>query len=287
VRRLLACLDGADPATWLPKLRTFEQVFVLTLAVEYWARAIPKWSQLSPLYAASLGIATLGCLATRVPVLARAAFAILAITHTTVIAAEFPATGNHAYLELYFLLLLALLRPDDPAERPLLMRSLRWLVCLVLFTSGVQKVAHGYYFHGQYLTYSLWIETFRPVLAFLLPAGEYARLTSFSTELGAGPYLVSSSLMLVVSNAVWVAELVLPLMLLWPRTRLLGVAGTLVLLAVIQAAAREMFFGLVFTNGVLLFLPRPLGRGYVALVAALLAWLVLGALGVVPDVVFH
>lgn len=287
MRRLLACLDGDDPATWLPKLRIFEQVFVLTLVVEYWARALPKWSELAPLYLASLGIVTLAGIATRRPALARGAFATLAATQLTVIAAEFPATGNHAYLELYFLLLLALLRPDTPAERPLLMRALRWIVCLVLFTSGVQKVVHGYYFHGQYLAYSSWIATFRPVLARLLPPDEYARLTSFGSDVGAGPYLVSSPLFLVVSNAVWVAELVLPLLLLWPPARPLAVAATLALLVGIEVAAREVFFGIVFANGLLLFLPRPLGRWYPALVGALLAWLLLGTLGVVPAVEFH
>lgn len=287
MNRLLACLDGDDPATWLPKLHDFEQVFVLTVAVEYWARALPKWTQLSPLYTAALAIATLACVATRVSALARRAFAVLAATQLTVIVAEFPATGNHAYLELYFLLLLALLRPDDAAERRLLMRALRWLVCLVLFTSGLQKVVHGYYFRGQYLTYSLWIETFRPVLALLLSAGEYARLTSFRSEVGAGPYLTSSPLLLLVANAVWIAELGLPLLLLWPRTRRVAVAATLALLAGIEVAAREMFFGLVFTNGVLLFLPRPLGRWYVPAVAALLGWLLLSGLGLIPNLVFH
>jgi hypothetical protein len=284
---LLALTGGDDPATWLPALRTFERVFVLVLAAEYWARALPKWPQLSPLYTVALGVATAGCVATRIPSLARVAFAVLAATQVTVIAAEFPATGNHAYLELYVLLLLALLRPDDPAERPLLMGSLRWLVCLVLFASGVQKIAHGYYFRGQYLAYSSWIETFRPVLAQLVSRDEYVRLTSFPTEIGAGPYLVASPLLLVVSNAVWVAELSLPLALLWLPARRFAVAGTLLLLCGIEIAAREVFFGLVFANGVLLFLPRPLGRGYVVLVAALLAWLLLGALGVVPDVVYH
>jgi hypothetical protein len=287
VTRLLAYLDGDDPAGWLPKLHVFERVFVLTLAAEYWARALPKWGQLSLLYEASLAAAMLGCLATQMPRAARAGFALLAATQASVIAAEFPATGNHAYLELYVLLLLTLLRPDEAGDQRLLMRSLRWLVVLVLVTSGAQKLVHGYYFRGQYLAYSLWIETFRPVLAWLLSPDEYARLTAFGTDVGSGPYLVTSPLLLIASNAVWVAELVLPGLLLWPRTRRLGIAGTLLLLAGIELAAREAFFGLMFTNLVVLFLPRPLGRGYVAAVVALLGWLLLGALGVVPGMVFH
>jgi hypothetical protein len=287
VNRLLACLDGDDPATWLPKLRIFEQVFVLTLAAEYWARAIPKMPQLSAVYTAALVTATLACLATRLPALARGAFTVLAATQLTVIAAEVPATGNHAYLELYFLLLLAFLRPDDADERRLLMRALRWLVCLVLFTSGLQKVVHGYYFRGQYLTHALWIETFRPVLVLLLSTEEYARLTAFPSEVGAGPYLSASPLLLLVSNAVWIAELTLPVLLLWPRARVIAIAGTLALLAGIEVAAREVFFGLVFTNGVLIFLPRPLGRWYVRLVVALLGGVLLAALGLTPDLVVH
>ena len=285
--RLLAWLDGDDPETWSSKLLVFERVFVMTVGVEYWARAIPKWSTLGPLYLAALGIATLACMASAVPHLARGAFAVLALTQAAVIAAEFPATGNHAYLELYFLALLALLRPDDPDERRLLMRALRWLVVLVLFTSGFQKLVHGYYFRGQYLAYSLGTETFRPVLAPLLSAGELARLTSFPSDVGSGPYLVSSPLLLLVSNAIWIAELALPVLLLWPPARAVAVAGTLALLAGIEVGARELFFGLVFTNGVLLFLPGRIGGWYPALVAVLLAWMLLGSLGIVPSLVFH
>lgn len=285
--RLLAWLDGDAPDTSLAKLRTFERVFVLILVAEYWARALPKWPQLSPVYVACLALATLGCAAATVPRVSRLAYAVLAATQFVMIAAEFPATGNHAYLELYVLVLLAVLRPAHPEEGPLLLRSLRWLVCLVLFASGMQKLAHGYYVGGQYLAYSLWIESFRPVLAPLFRPEEYARLTSFSGDVGSGPYLVSSPLLLAASNAVWAAELTLPVLLLWPATRIIAVAGTLLLLAGIEVAAREAFFGLVFGNAVLLFLPRTFGTGLVLAVAALLAWLLSGALGLVPVLVFH
>lgn len=285
--RLLAWLDGGDPGTWSPALLVFRRVLAMTVGVEYWARAIPKWSALGPLYLAALAVVTVACVASAVPPLARGAFAALALTQAVVIAAEFPATGNHAYLELYFLALLALLRPEDPDERRVLMRALRWLVVLVLFTSGFQKLVHGYYFRGQYLAYSLGTETFRPVLAPLLPAGELARLTSFTTDVGSGPYLVSSPPFLLVSNAIWIAELVLALLLLWPPARAVAVAGTLAVLAGIEVGARELFFGLVFANGVLLFVPGRIGAWYPALAGALLAWMLLGSLGVVPSMVFH
>lgn len=287
MNRLLAWLDGDASDDPLPHLRLFARVFVLVLGAEYWARAIPTWSQLAPLYVWALGTVTVGCAATFVPGLARPAFALLAATHAAVIAAEFPATGNHAYLELYALLLLALLRPADPAEGRVLRRSLCWLVCLVLFASGLQKIAHGYYFQGQYLAYSLWIESFRPVLAPLFRPDEYARLTAFPADLGSGPFLVTSPAVLAVSNLVYATELLLPVLLLWPPTRTLGVAGTLAMLAGIEVAAREVFFGLVFANGVLLFLPRAAPAGVVLAVAAFLAWLLLGAIGVVPAMVYH
>ena len=239
------------------------------------------------MYTLALGVTTCACAATRLPPLARSAFATLAATQLAVIVAEFPATGNHAYLELYVLLLLGWLRPADPAERRLLMRALRWLVCLVLFTSGFQKLVHGYYFRGQYLAYSLWIETFRPVLGLLLRPDEYARLTALPGEIGTGPYLVSSPLLLIVSNGVWLSELTLPLLLLWTRSRPYAIGVTLALLAGIELAAREAFFGLVFANALLLVLPRPLGRWYVPLVATVLGWLLLSALGVAPSLVFH
>ena len=84
--RLLAWLDGEDPETRSAKLLVFERVFFMTVGVEYWARAIPKWSTLGPLYVAALGIVTLACVASAVPRLARGAFAALALTQATVIA---------------------------------------------------------------------------------------------------------------------------------------------------------------------------------------------------------
>jgi hypothetical protein len=51
--------------------------------------------------------------------------------------------------------LAAFLDPRRSEEQRLYLRSVRWLVCVTLFYSGVQKAVHGYYSRGQFLLYSL------------------------------------------------------------------------------------------------------------------------------------
>ena len=55
----------------------------------------------------------------------------------------------------------------------------------------------------------------------------------------------------------------------------------------IQAGARELFFGLLFTNAMLLFVRSDLNRRLVPLFAAVLVGLALVRFGVLPEMVFY
>jgi hypothetical protein len=286
--RIAALVDGDDVAVRSRRLAAFEQAFVLIVVAEYWLRAIPKWGLLGAHYDVLLGVATVAGLAILIgPRLRRPGFAALAAGHLVLLWSEFPSSGNHAYLELYVCLLAVLLRRDDPDEARLELRALRWLAVIVLFASGLQKVAHGYWVNGEYLAFSLGSETYRALLGWTLPADELARIARLRGEVGDGPYRVASVPLLLLANGTWIAELGLAPALVWRRTRPLAVVGALLLLAGIEVVAREVFFGLVFASLILLFAWGDRQSTARWLVAVSLVLLALARLGVLPEVTFY
>jgi hypothetical protein len=280
-------LGAGDPALRLAQVVGFERIVVLVVGVEYWCRGLARWADLSSAYVASLGAATVLCLAALFTSWRRPALAALAAVHAFVVWNEFPAAGNHAYLEVLLLALGAFLDPRDAVDRTLYVAAGRWLAVVILFYSGLQKLVHGYYFHAEYFAFSLWIESFRTVFRPLLPAEEYARLTAFTGQPGDGPYAVRGPLVVAMANLTWIAEIALAPLLLWRRTRVLAAAAAVALIVAIEAAAREVFFGLLYVNLILLFVERPLHAKLVVPVAVLLGLLVLVRAGVLPAVVFY
>ncbi|MCW5889980.1 MAG: hypothetical protein KIT14_05450 [bacterium] len=285
--RLLALLDDGDAAGRALGLRAFEVILVLVVAAEYWARAIPKWGLLAPAYHGHLALASVLCLVALRRAWRRPALAALAASHAILVWREFPATGNHAYLEVVFFALAALCATGTRDDDALAHRAIRWLVCVVFFWSAAQKLAYGYWTNGAYLAFSLDSAGFRPVLAWLIDPAELARLSTYRGRPGDGPYLVADWRLLGVSNGTWVVELALAPLFLWRRTRRVAALLGLGLLLGIEVGAREMFFGLVFANAIALYLPGTWHRRAVPLVAVLLAALTLSRLGVLPEMVFH
>jgi hypothetical protein len=162
---------------------------------------------------------------------------------------------RHAYLEIVLCALGAVLDPAIPAERTLYLRAARALVLIVFFWSGVQKLVNGYWTNGLYLAFALRTPSYRAVLWPLVPAVELDRLASLGIEVGSGPYTPAAPTLVAVSNATW---------MFGSRSRLAGVEThacrrgprrAIALVAAIQVGAREVFFGLVFLDGLLLFLP--------------------------------
>jgi hypothetical protein len=192
--------------------------------------------------------------------------------------------ANHVYLELLLLAAYALLDPERGDEAVLLACVLRWMVALLLFWAGLQKLLYGTYFRAEFLC---WMIAQRPAFAdalgFLLPADELARLAAAGAQaVGSGPYRTHAWLLIAASNAVWIAELALPALLLFRRTRVWGAWLAAAFVLSIQLVAREAVFGLLYSQLVLLVLP---GRGYrriAPLYAAAYAYLVLHLLGLAP-----
>ena len=75
-----------------------------------------------------------------------------------------------------------------------------------------------------------------------------------------GPYRFQSWLGLAISNGVWLGEMGSALLLLSSRFRAFGVAGTFALVAAIELAARELMFGFLFLNLLLLYPSRDWNR---------------------------
>jgi hypothetical protein len=216
----------------------------------------------------------------------RAAFVGLAAVHLHVLWLEFPGSANHAYLELFICLLGAFLDVEHPDERRHLLRAARWLACVVLFYSGLAKLVHGYWFHGEMLAHQLKFAYYRPVLGLLLPAGEFERLVAFTAQVGDGPYRVQSLPFVLGSNAVYLLEMGLALLLCIRRTRPQAALLALALIAAIEAGAREFFFGLVFGNLILLFTRRDTNTPAWWPVVGILALLVLIRLGLFGSIHF-
>jgi hypothetical protein len=267
--------------------RAYETILVLVIGVEYWLRAIPKWGQLAPHYYWLLAMATIACPLALVRRTRRPAFAALALSHAVLVWTEFPSTGNHAYLELLLCAFAGFLDPAEPGDARLYVRAVRWVAVVVLASSGLQKLWQGCYFHGEYLAFSLGAESFRPVLRPLLSHDEFARLTALTGAVGDGPYRVGSLPLVAAANATWITELALGPLLCIRKTRMLAVAVALGLLLAIELAAREVFFGLVFANAILVFAPERAHRRAVPVVGVVLGVLALSRLGILPAMTFY
>jgi hypothetical protein len=263
------------------------RVFLIIFATEHWTRSLALWESLETGSIVLLAAVSLFCFLAWLRTTRGLGFAALTVVQLLVLHRDFPQVGNHAYFELLFCLLFALLDPYVGDERRLLVRAVRWALCAVLFWSGVQKLVHGYYFHGELLAHALSIESFRPVLSLLLSASEMARLSAFTGAVGDGSYRVASLPFVAVSNLVYIAEIALAGLLVAQGTRVLAVAGALVFLVVVEAAARELFFGLLFANAVLLFLDSGIHARLVPVFALASLGLLLVRLGILPSFVFY
>ena len=140
----------------------------------------------------------------------------------------FPWTANHTFLAFLCVLLFAVLDTRSEKEGPLLLQSLRWITVVVFFYAGLQKALYGYWFHGEFLSWMIahGVDSWRAIFGVVAPADEVARLQALQRfEVGAGPYRVDSILFVLFSNAVYIAEMALAVLLLFKRTRAFAALG--------------------------------------------------------------
>jgi hypothetical protein len=284
---LLSLLDGDEPGTVPRKLRAFGILLSLVVCTEYWTKGLRRWDDLAADEIAALVAVTLLTALVGHGRWRRAAFAGLALVQAWYVVRLFPMAGNHRYLELAFATALAFLDDEDGEERRVLLQGLRCMTLVVLFYAGLQKLVHGFWLDGQFLAWALWWEGFQTALRPLLPAAEFARLTACGWSAGDGPYRAATPVLALLSNGVWLAELSLAVLLVPRATRVGACVATCVTIVAAEVAARELLFGVEFIAAALLFLPGDTLRRMVLPLAAVLVALLLGRLGVLPEVGFH
>jgi len=204
----------------------------------------------------------------------------------------FPNTPNHIYLSVWAMALLAgfgSLSRDTDEDRALQLQTLQWSLVIVLFYSGFQKLFYGSYFQADFLAYQIGTDlTFAEFFRFLLPADELTRLVGIDpSQEGAGPYRTSSLVLLAISNSVYLAEMGLSIALLHPRTRTPAAFIGIAFVASLQGGAREIFFGLLMLNLLLLFPQKSaLNRRLLWPLVALYVYVLLASMGILPGYSF-
>jgi hypothetical protein len=282
----LARTDGDDLQRDL-SVQTFRRLVLLHLCVQEWfvwmIAENPPYSMHVVMISAcayTLGL----CFGWRAQ-WSRAAFAFVFVVSTVKFANQFPVPANHHYLELGVLALGTLFDDREKLEAQLLLQSCRWLVATVLFWAGLQKVLHGYYFGGEFLSYAISQETrFAQIFGVLVPGEELVRLQSFGQQppLGAGPYRASSWTLILVSNATYLLEILTAIGLLIRRTRPIALCVAMALVVAIEVVAREIFFGALMLGLIALFARRALNWQLFPMFVLVYAYLLTSAFGLVP-----
>ena len=287
--RLLSLTDDGDRSAQAVVVRAFAVFFFAHIVVRtlQWTLRADDWVAGRWLITAAL--AACAVVAWRHPLRMRAAAVAALLVLTIKFVASFPTTSNHFFIEFLCIGLLALCDPHDGDERALLLSAARWLTLIVLFYSGLQKVLHATYFDGQFLGLSIGQ---KPSLAWLfgwiLPADELARLDALHPLApGKGPFDIRSPLALMVANSVYLFEMAAPVFLIWRRTRPYAAIATLLVIAAIEVGARELLFGILYVNLLLLFFARPVNRALLPVSLAILAILAATRIGVLPHFWFN
>ncbi|HYC53743.1 MAG TPA: hypothetical protein VEL28_02230 [Candidatus Binatia bacterium] len=209
-----------------------------------------------------------------------------------------PFTNNHFILEMLVMIVLAVAggsRRSDASRNAhvqarsdgdvrLAWRGVAWLTLIVFFHTGLQKVIYGYWFGGEFLAWMIGnTNRFGDLFMLFLSGGDILRLRAYNAlSAGTGPYRVDSALFIAASNLVYIAEMALPVLLAWPRTRRLAAIASLVLVFVMQLGAREYGFAFLFLHLLMMFLPGDAIRRTLPLTAAIMAWVIGAAFKIFP-----
>ena len=270
--RLLALADDDQPESRRIKLDALRLVLVASLILEFSQIYLgPGRPSIAHLWGAFvLSMAALLCVSHRLERLAT--LIALAVT-LTIVVRGFPGGPNHYMLPLLVFLMLSILNLEQEAEQRLALQGVRWLTAIVLFLTGFQKIVYGTYFQGDFLGWMIAkSERFSQVFAYVLSAEELTRLQALDgSDFGNEAYRPRSLIVLAMSNLVYIIELVAPVFLILKRTRTVALLGTVIFIVMVEAGAREYYFGFLFAGLLLTFAARNWIRWLVPVVLALAA----------------
>ncbi len=221
--------------------------------------------------------------------LGRAAAAAAAVVVLVQVVLSFPDVADHVYLELFCLVVVACLDLENDRDGRLLRSTLCWMVVIVLFYSGLQKVLHGYYFFAELpLTLVAEKHPFGELFAWFLPRGETRRLQQLNLLVqDAGPLRATSTLVLVVANAVWAAAIALAILVLLPPTRRFGALAAIGLVFLVHGFARQPMYALLMAQLLLLCIPGEWNRRLAPLLAVAYIGVFLAGAIFAPDLVLR
>jgi hypothetical protein len=250
-----------EPETASSKLRSIRRLILITIACEGWmALGYVPYSSHPAAYGLVAAL-LLGCaVAGWRDRFARPASTLAFVLLLGVVLSVFPDNANHQFLALLLLILVLLVDSTGPdAERDAIaaLQSIRWIAAIGVFWAGIMKVFYGYWLGGEFLALRVARDPgFTQALGFLVPDDELSRLLGLGMEVGSGPFRADAPLLILVSNATWICELVLPLGLLWSRTRAISMVSAILVFVAIQIGAREIFFGGLMVGMLLLYAQR-------------------------------
>jgi hypothetical protein len=173
----------------------------------------------------------------------------------------FPVMPNHSYTYVLIPLFLVLLDERTPEGASDILACWRWLAVVIVFGAGVQKLRYGQYDQGEFLAFQLVNDSRMTHLRPLLCPGSCMDVLLARSSSGIGweaslPWIPGR----ILSIGVLVAELALPVLLFFRKTRWWGALTILFTLSSIQIYAREFEFAIALVALMLLFSERPTQR---------------------------
>ncbi len=263
VNRLLAVAGTDAPEVAEYKLRSLRRLVLLVVGCESWyALGFIPYSSRPALYGAAAAALTICAVLGWRDRFAWPAVCAAFLLELSIVLSAFPDNANHQYLLLVFLTLLILVgRPSEAVASDSLdtacLQAVRWIIAIGLAWAGLMKLVYGYWFGAEFLSFRIATDPgFAWVLGAFVPDGEMARLTLLENRVGAGPFRVEAPMLIAISNITWLVEIVVPIGLLWSRTRGVSIVVALALMVAIQLGAREVFFAGLMIGGLLLFARR-------------------------------
>jgi uncharacterized membrane protein YphA (DoxX/SURF4 family) len=268
VPRPLQWVDSRSPALSNDELDWAKRGLLLTVAAEglgYFLVGLFSFRAASPdgfwAFVSSMSVVLLVLLGFSFVRRARRAQDLLTVAaFAAVFIGSFPQAANHIFVATMAATAL-LLHRERAVERRAVALAWRWILLVIVFAAGWQKLRHGEYDHGEYLTYAALSDSRMGLLdSLIVPASqvEHLRLAlAPGMDIPVHPPVFPGQ---VLSWLVLFGELLLPLLVLWsPRFRTASLWAIAAILVGAQLYAREFGFALLVVWLLISFAP---GRYY-------------------------
>lgn len=170
------------------------------------------------------------------------------------LALVFPVHSNHFFLEFTCLLFfgIAACTKQYKGNEQAIQKALLWMLALLFVGSGVQKLLHGTYFTGTFLAHAVsQHDRFDPLFRILLSNEEFTALNTGAAE----AFRFHSWSAVVVSNLVWITEIIAGVLILVKPYKRIGLISVFIILIAIEVLALELMFGLLVLNLILVCWP--------------------------------